>query len=166
MSLQDQLRGMLYSGNNTNFQNTSIYMEKDEDEVFSIPDFDKQWKEAIEKLVYALNEKLRYRFDYVMKSNNGLLFYLRPDGNKEPSKKISNDETINYKPEGQISVIPIYDKENNTVPKIMVQAKYDLNGENYNKRSINISTSNMDISELIDQIVKTSIALAKNLYIL
>ena len=173
MSLQDQLRGMLYSGKTVSHQNATIYMSKGGKKIaikeavteYDIASFMKAWKESKSKLIDSLSEKLKLEFDYVFNKDGSVLLYLKPEDAKSGYNEIDEDDVIDYKSEGEIRITPYANTKENTIAKVAVQSKFDVNGEDYNKRTLEIVAPNIDMDSLIKQITNNAYTLSKNLNI-
>ena len=165
MSIRDELNGMLYSGSNVNFQNAAIYKEG-EATPQKTADFMKLWKDSKTDIVEHLLRKLPLGFDYVVYPDNSMLVYLKPEGDDTTPKQKKPNEILDFKPEGQISITPIIDKEKGIVSNVSVQAKYNVNGEDYNKRTLDIVAFKLPMPDLIDQITAHAVTLSRNLSII
>lgn len=173
MSLQDALRGMLYSGKTVSHQNAAIYLSKNKKKVTTYKEsapqgeFIKLWKESKDDIIRNLQQKLPLSFDYVVSpEDNSLLLYLKPADNTTGTRQLKSNALIDFEPEGQISITPIIDEKTNMVTAIAVQSKYTQVGEDYNKRTMNLTAFELKIPELIDQITRTAVTLSKNLNII
>lgn len=164
MAIQDELRGMLYSGDNVNYLNAAIYKEHTGQQY--APDFIKSWKAAKEDIIENLQRKLPLSFDYIIYPDNSILIYLKPEENKTTPKQRRPEDVLDFKSEGQISFVPIVDKQKNIVTKISVQAKYNVNGEDYNKRTLEVIAPKLSIPDLINQLTQNAVTLSKNLNII
>lgn len=181
MSIQDELRGMLYSGNNVNFLNSAIYLsapkkkkiELKENETdpkavdpagvvtpYNAKAFFKLWDSKEEKIIEGLEKKIPMSFDYILHDDHSIVAYMKPKGT---SKKIKSTKLLGYNPVAQIRIIPIEDKVDNVVRKITVQTRYNTYGDNFNKRTINISAPDYSVEELIKEITDTAYSLTKAL---
>lgn len=177
MSIQDSLRGMLYSGDSVVFQNAGIYKSakstkdlltpyekwklthplKEEESGEKPLSFQDSWETEKKNVIEKLKEKIENKFDYIFNSSGSVLVYIRPKQNDKPHKQLKPDAIISYKPEGQIKIKPQDDT-------ITVQAKYNMYGNDFNKHSIITTAKNNE--DVVNEIANVAVSLAKVLNII
>lgn len=177
MSLQDKLRGMLYSADTVGHQNAAIYLTKkkktplkEEEQPnpdvstvtpYSADTFMDMWKAEKQNIIEKLEEKFPVKFDYILKDNGIIHIYLRPNANK--IRKIKPDAILGYEPEGQIKITPDISEEKEKITRVIVQVKYNMYGDNFNKRTINVTAPNAKMVDVTKEVVDVAYTLAKNL---
>lgn len=129
---------------------------------YSSASFFTLWKDKKEDVIIGLREKIPVGFDYVFTPlDKGIIIYLKD----QPGaiKQIKPDTVLSYSPSGQIKIIPDYNRKENSVKRITVQARYSMYGSNFNKRTIDIVAPYDDMTKLIEQIVDMAYNLTKSL---
>lgn len=183
MSLQDKLRGMMYSADSVNHQNAAIYLtskkkpkiplkEADEEKntdvstvtPYSADKFIELWDSEKQNVVDGIAEKFPMKFDYIYRKDGTVHIYLNEKADKV--RQIKPDYVLRYEPDGQIKITPEINTEEDKIARISVQVKYNMYGDTFNKRTINISAPNAKMTDVVNEIVETAYTLTKNLSII
>lgn len=169
MSIQDTLRGMLYSSGTVSHQNAAIYssaVSEAKREPYTISDFNFMWKDLKKNVIYRLKEKFPIKFDYIFQKDNSILIYLHPEDMKREYRLLKADDVINYESPGQIKISPTVNRKDNTISKISIQSKYSMYGDTFNTKSVDIVMPDEKMDDLVSQIVDMAYTLTKNLNLL
>ena len=125
MSLQDKLRGMMYSADTVNHQNAAVYLttkkkpkvplkEGENTDVvtvtpYSANEFIKLWDAEKQNVIDGIKEKFEIGFDYIFRKDGSIHIYLNEKTDKV--KQIKPETVLRYEPDGQVKINDIGDLE-------------------------------------------------------